>query len=206
VHKSYRFGRKRTAVRTGWYALYRPGSLTGDYAGHYIEEAGNESVPPRTTRLRRFMVGTRRDKFLSCICACTEVSMGSRAFLSCLLFLTTACSDSSTNTEELSGCVGDVAVSGTAGTSPTFSWTPRCKVMFLLVEPAGSGSDLWSISTDGRNGIAPGVRYGVVPAGAVAFNPAISLSPGTSYELILYRHTGPGPDDAAISAIHIFTP
>jgi hypothetical protein len=78
--------------------------------------------------------------------------------------------------------------------------------MLLLVEPAQSGTDLWGVITDGVNGIGPDVRYGAVPAGAVENTPPAALSGGMGYEVILWRHTGPGVDDAAISAIHTFTP
>ena len=45
------------------------------------------------------------------------------------------CSDDS-GPEEVAECSGPVAVTVTAGAVPSFSWTPRCSLFFLLVEPA----------------------------------------------------------------------
>ena len=84
-----------------------------------------------------------------------------------ICFASTACTDNATEPEQLPDCAGEVSVAASSGTTPTFSYTPRCRIMFLLVEPAATGSDLWSVETSGRNRIGPDVRYGVVPAGAV---------------------------------------
>jgi hypothetical protein len=78
-------------------------------------------------------------------------------------------------------------------------------LFFLLVEE-DSGGDQWSVITDSTNAIAPPVTYGVVPPGAtVNFPPAILVA-GTSYEVLVFRWTGPGRQDGALIGSKIFTP
>jgi hypothetical protein len=69
------------------------------------------------------------------------------------LFLASACSDPTGNdTGNLPACTGTVAITVSAGKTPSFNWTPACSVFFVLVEAAG-GTDQWSIITDSTNGI-----------------------------------------------------
>jgi hypothetical protein len=96
-------------------------------------------------------------------------------------------------------CTSDVFVTVSAGTTPKFTWTPACRVIGLLVEH--EASDRWFLEATGA-GIAPGVTYGSVPAGASEDAPAIALVSGTRYEVILFRGT---PENATIAAIKEFT-
>ena len=119
-----------------------------------------------------------------------------------LLVLVTACGASSdvTGPETIGPCTGNVTVSVSSGTTPTFTWTPACRVIGLLVELGAS--DQWFLEATG-DGIAPGVQYGIVPPGATADGPATPLVSGTTYEVILFRGA---PENAAIAAIKEFTP
>jgi hypothetical protein len=102
-------------------------------------------------------------------------------------------------------CTGPVTIAVSSGTSPTFNWTPTCRLFFVLVELGAE--DLWGIISDSTNAIAPPVQYGVVPAGARQFDPAtIPLQTGQTYDVTLARWTGPGGDDGTVIANQNFTP
>ncbi|MEN8184751.1 MAG: hypothetical protein ABFS46_19695 [Myxococcota bacterium] len=97
-----------------------------------------------------------------------------------------------------------VEASVTVGAEVVFDWTPACDVALVLVEPLGSGADLWAVALpDESNGIAPPVTYGVVPPGAESNEAAAPLTPGETYELILWRIMPDG--SAALLTVHQFT-
>jgi hypothetical protein len=108
--------------------------------------------------------------------------------------------DGGTGVDVADPCTGDVTVSVSAGTTPTFTWAPACLVLALLVEQ--EASDMWFLEATGE-GIASGVRYGTVPSGASGDGPAVALVQGTTYEVILFRGTA---QNATIAAIREFTP
>lgn len=111
------------------------------------------------------------------------------------------CSDGGTGPDDLGPCtVNSVAVSVSSGTTPTFTWTPACRVILLLVEQGAT--DQWLLEATG-DGIASGVTYGTVPPGASANEPATPLQAGTTYEIILFR--GPAGSEVMI-ALEEFTP
>ena len=113
-------------------------------------------------------------------------------FLALLLPLGACGDDGPTEPEILPECTGNVDVHVSGGTTPEFSWTPRCTLFFVLVEPVGGGAGRWEVESEGGNRIAPGVRYGEVPKGAKQFQAPAALIRGRTYEIILYRYTGPG--------------
>ena len=115
-----------------------------------------------------------------------------------------ACSDPAGPGTSVPECSGPVTVSVSSGTSPTFDWTPECRLFLLLVE-LGAG-DQWLVISDGENAIEPPVRYGVVPEGAREDEAAVPLEPGQTYDVTLGRWTGPGGDDGAMIANQEFTP
>jgi hypothetical protein len=120
--------------------------------------------------------------------------------LAATLPLLVACGGDGTGPDNAGPCTGDVTVSVSAGTTPTFTWEPECRVIALLVEQGAS--DMWFLEGMGQ-GIASGVRYGTVPPNAVAEDPALPLVAGTTYEVILFRGT---MQDATVAAIREFTP
>src|SRR5262245_24501761 len=90
-----------------------------------------------------------------------------------------ACSGKSpTDPSQLTACSGNVNISVSSGTTPTFTWTPECKVFAVLVEE-GAG-DVWYVHQQSE-GIPPGVRYGVTPSGSVLVEPPATLRVGTTY-------------------------
>lgn len=126
------------------------------------------------------------------------LSLGTAAVLA-------ACSDSTGVGSGAPPCPDSVNVSVTGGTTPTFSWTPACRVFFLNVELPG-GADQWNVISDSANAIAPPVTYGTVPLGAVGTPGATPLSVGTSYTVYLFRWTGPGAQDGVLVGSKSFTP
>jgi hypothetical protein len=108
--------------------------------------------------------------------------------------------------DELPECSGPVTLEVTPGTTPAFSWTPRCRLSFLVVEPDESGTDLWAILTRGENALAPPVTYGDPPPGAETLVPPVPLTSGTAYRVAVARWTGPGGDDGENIGAETFDP
>lgn len=86
-----------------------------------------------------------------------------------------------------SDCEGTVSVGVTAGSEVAIDWNPECSICLLLVEPVGSGSDMWVIYVDNANNISPPVTYGVAPVGCTEDAPAVPLVAGQGYEVFLWR-------------------
>ena len=108
--------------------------------------------------------------------------------------------------DELPECSGPVTLEVTSGTTPTFSWTPRCRLSFLVVERDEGGSDVWSILTRGENALAPPVIYGDTPAGAETLTPMVPLTSGTAYRVAVARWIGPEGDDGESVGVETFEP
>ena len=124
--------------------------------------------------------------------------------VSCAMVL--ACSsDSNDPGDAAPACTGPVTIAVSSGTSPTFSWTPACRLFFVNVELGAT--DQWSIISDSTNAIAPPVQYGVVPAGAQQSTSEVTpLVPGQTYEVNLFYWTGPGAQDGTFIGSLDFTP
>jgi hypothetical protein len=105
--------------------------------------------------------------------------------------------------DDLAPCSGSVAVSVTAGTTPTFTWTPACAASAMMVE--ARTSERWFVAAAGPAGIASGVTYGTVPAGASELGkPAATLVAGQTYTVTVFRAAA---DHHAVTAGHAtFTP
>ena len=117
-----------------------------------------------------------------------------------------ACSDNSPGTTgPLPECTGAVTVAVSSGTTPTFTWAPSYRLFFVLVEPAQSGADLWSVGSDGTNAIRPPVIYGTVPNGARELQSVTPLVTGATYDVYVYRWTGPGTQDGVLAGSKAFT-
>jgi hypothetical protein len=108
--------------------------------------------------------------------------------------------------DELPECSGPVTLEVTSGRTPTFSWTPRCRLSLLVVELDEGGSDVWSILTRGENALAPPVTYAHTPAGAETLIPALPLTSGTGYQVAVARWTGPDGDDGESVGVETFEP
>jgi hypothetical protein len=127
-------------------------------------------------------------------------SLVHRPFVLLILLASVSCADDVSAPDNRGPCTSDVSVTVSGGTTPTFTWTPACRVIGLLVEQGSS--DRWFLEATGA-GIAPSVTYGSVPPGASEDAPPIPLVSGTTYEVILFRGT---PENATIAAIKEFTP
>jgi hypothetical protein len=108
--------------------------------------------------------------------------------------------------DELPECSGPVTLEVTSGTTPTFSWMPRCRLSFLVVELDEGGSGVWSILTRGENALAPPVTYGDPPPGAETLTPPVPLTSGTAYRVAVARWTGPDGDDGESVGVETFEP
>jgi hypothetical protein len=98
-----------------------------------------------------------------------------------------------------------VTITVSSGASPSFSWTPACRLFFVNVELGAT--DQWSIISDSTNAIAPPVRYGVVPAGAEQSSAEITpLQAGQTYDVNLFYWSGPGAQDGTLIGSRDFTP
>lgn len=123
--------------------------------------------------------------------------------LSCAMLL--ACSSDGTNPSDAPVCTGPVTITVSSGTSPSFSWTPACRLFFVNVELGAT--DQWSIISDSTNAIAPPVRYGVVPAGAQQSSSEVTpLQGGETYDVNLFYWSGPGAQDGTFIGSQDFTP
>ena len=126
------------------------------------------------------------------------------AAVSCAMLL--GCSSDGTNPSDPPPvCTGPVTIAVSAGTSPSFSWTPACRLFFVNVELGAS--DQWSVISDSTNAIAPPVQYGVVPAGAQQSSSGVTpLQAGQTYDVNLFYWSGPGAQDGTFIGSLDFTP
>jgi hypothetical protein len=120
--------------------------------------------------------------------------------------LVLACSsDANSPGDALPVCNGDVTITVSSGITPSFSWSPACRLFFVNVE-LGAG-DQWSIISDSANAIAPPVQYGVVPAGAQQSTDGVTpLEAGQTYDVNLFYWSGPGAQDGTFIGSKDFTP
>ena len=92
---------------------------------------------------------------------------------------------------------GTVSVTVTAGLTPSFNWSPACKVAVLLIEE--DASDMWGISSDeatwanpaAANVIGPPIAYGSSHSGTTASQAPLPLVSGHTYEVVLWRAVSP---------------
>jgi hypothetical protein len=98
-------------------------------------------------------------------------------------------------------CTGAVTVTVSGGTTPTFSWTPQCAIVALIVEEGAD--DRWSVFANSDAGFGPGVVYGSPPVGGSQTAVAQPLRAGVLHNVTLFR----GPLSApVVSTTKSFTP
>ena len=98
-------------------------------------------------------------------------------------------------------CTGNVTVTVTTGTTPTFSWTPACSIVALIVEEGAN--DQWNVLANGDPGFGPSVVYGTKPAGSTQVGLLTPLRAGVNYTVTLFR----GPLATPVpNATQFFTP
>ena len=124
-----------------------------------------------------------------------RTSSSSQRFFSLLVVLGVgACSGThATGVPELPQCTGSVeSITVSAGTTPTISWQPECRMAALAVYRADGSESMWFFNTDWRS--APGLRYGTVPSGAEVVVAAKPLTSGVAYVVdIMPPAGGSGP-------------
>ena len=98
-------------------------------------------------------------------------------------------------------CTGNVAVTVSGGTTPTFSWTPACSIVALIVEEAAN--DQWNVIANGDPGFGPNVIYGTKPAGSSQVGVTTPLRAGTNYTVTVFRGPLAAP---VIASLQFFTP
>jgi hypothetical protein len=99
-----------------------------------------------------------------------------------ILVLTSCNGTESTTVQEQAGCTTPVSVSVSAGTTPTFSWTPACKVAYLDVGVVATNQEIWAMgSLDEANTIPSGAKFGVIPPGTSRIDGPVPLRVGTTY-------------------------
>ena len=121
-----------------------------------------------------------------------------------LLALVWSCSsDVTPGVGPLPECSGPVNITIGSGTTPMISWLPECRLFFLLVEVGGA--DKWGVITEGKNDIDPPVKYGDVPRGATEIRAPTPIKLATTYNVVLFRWTGPGAEDGEMIGSQTFT-
>ena len=103
------------------------------------------------------------------------------------------CSEASAPPVE--ACPGDpqVTVQVSAGTRPTFSWTPACGMTSIRVFPMDAPAAVWVVyggSIAVSNPFRSGTRYGQSPPGTFVAKPPAALQSGAEYQVLVYRWIG----------------
>jgi hypothetical protein len=85
------------------------------------------------------------------------------------------------------GLAATLKVSVSKGTTPSFDWSPRCKIGYIDVHRASDGTMMWQVTNGSFN---PSVKYGVAPPHTLSIA-AAPLVKGTEYEVYLESVLGP---------------
>ena len=101
-------------------------------------------------------------------------------------------------------CVGPVDLVASAGTTPTFSWSPDCKIGRLIV--MDGLLETWGTETLGENIYESPIVYDVPPPGAVEPEPAVPLVTGRTYTVSVYTWVSVLPESLTMVGELEFTP
>lgn len=110
---------------------------------------------------------------------------GIRGVLAFIPLGASACSGSALGFDR--GCPDEVMLNVSAGTRPTFSWSPACKVVELQVYR--EGDVLWTVHAFDSS-FGPPVRYGDAPEGATEQVGPEPLQSNRTYRVFIHE---PGP-------------
>ncbi len=96
--------------------------------------------------------------------------------------------------EPLSPCTSPISATVSGGVRPTITWSPNCAIAELVVL-SGPGLQArepvyWHIRSDAAT-IAPGLRYGQLPAGAREIVGAIPIDETWYYGILLLGSGSP---------------
>ena len=101
----------------------------------------------------------------------------------------------------VTACTGSVTITVASGPTPQIDWTPACRAQWVWVADS-TGANVWGIISDSTNAIEPPVTYGVVPVDQrISGSDADSLRTGMRYTVYVFRFTGPGRLDGALSGM-----
>jgi hypothetical protein len=77
-------------------------------------------------------------------------------------------------------CTSNVTISASTGLTPTFTWTPSCRLGDFEVMDGRTGEVVWSVRS-WWTGIGPNLRYGAAPRGSEVLVPPKPLVAGGAY-------------------------
>lgn len=109
--------------------------------------------------------------------------------LSCAAMLgaLTGCNDAPTESAPAL-CEGEVSITVGSGLTPSFGWSPACRVTMLEVRNSETNTSAWTVLAGpfSPGGLAPPVTYATAPPGAIELGPdEESLETGRAYILVL---------------------
>jgi hypothetical protein len=123
-------------------------------------------------------------------------------YLALLFIATLACSDGTGPVPVCSRSVDDLHIS--AGTTPTFTWTPACRLGSLGVIRVSDQTVVWYVRADGP-ALRPPVQYGVTPRGLEVLAGPAPLVPGAEYRVSI-AVAGSGQAPVPVLGIATFVP
>lgn len=101
-------------------------------------------------------------------------------------------------------CAGPVNITVSSGTTPTFSWSPDCKLGRLIV--MDGLLETWGTETLGENIYESPIVYDVPPPGTVEPEPAVPLVAGRTYTVSVYNWFSVAPESLVFLGEKNFTP
>jgi hypothetical protein len=122
--------------------------------------------------------------------------------LPALLALSLGGSEASAPPVESRADVQAVTVQVSAGTRPTFTWTPACGMASTMVFAPAGVPLAWVVYggiVAASNPFRSGMRYGQPPPGTFVAKPPAALHAGVDYQVVIYRWIGePGGEGQPI--------
>jgi len=123
-----------------------------------------------------------------------------------LLFLLGACGDDQ-GPPSLPECTGPVSLAISAGTAPTFTWTPDCRASILVVDDPSNGGTQWVLRSQGElNRLRSPIAYGATPSGSVTEFQPTTLVVAKQYRGRVSRATGDLNQPYELIGETLFTP
>ena len=101
-------------------------------------------------------------------------------------------------------CIGPVDITVSSGTTPTFSWSPDCKIGRLIV--MDGLLETWGTETLGENIYEAPIVYNVHPPGAVEPEVATPLVAGRTYSVSVFKWFSVSPESLVFLGERDFTP
>jgi hypothetical protein len=123
-----------------------------------------------------------------------------------VLSLLGACGDDQ-GPPSLAECTGPVSLVTSAGTAPTFTWTPNCRASILVVDDPSNGGTQWVLRSQGeQNRLQSPIVYGGTPSGSVTEFQPTELLAAKQYRGRVSRATGNVNQPYELIGETLFTP